>query len=126
VRILNDKERYEILSLKEDDITQKKLVELFAATNKGEAKYNTNDRFELTSSSFRKGAYHNKNTIITTIGKYIFNMFTLPESYLKKYGYNNDAMSGGNLSKQETNMTDMILIEELKPEDYLIYMRKGE
>lgn len=121
MKMLNDKERYEILSLKPDDITQKKLVELFAATDKGEAKYDTSDQFELASNAF-----YNKSTIITTVGRYIFNMFTLPIAYLKKYGYNNKPMSSKNLGEMETNMTDMILIKELKPEDYIAYMRKGE
>jgi hypothetical protein len=123
MKILNDKERYEILSLKPDDITQKKLVELFAATDKGDAKYDTNDKFRLEANT--RGLY-NKTAVDTTVGKYIFNMFTLPEAYLKKYGYNNDAMSSKNLGKMETNMTDMILIKELKPEDYIAYMRKAE
>jgi hypothetical protein len=35
-------------------------------------------------------------------------------------------MSSKNLGKMETNMTDMILIKELKPEDYIAYMRKAE
>ena len=121
MKILNDKERYEILSLKPDDITQKKLVELFAATSKGEAKYETNDQFRLEANTF-----YNKSAVDTTVGKYVFNMFTLPVSYLKKYGYNNQSMNGKNLGNMETNMTDMILNDEMKPEDYLVYMRKGE
>jgi hypothetical protein len=121
MRFLDEKERYEILSLKPDDITQKKLVELFAATSKGDARFNTNDKFNLPTNKF-----YNKNSIDTTIGKYLFNMFALPESYLKKYGYNNSPMNSKNLGKQETNMADMILTGELKPEDYIIYMRKGE
>lgn len=120
-RILEGNERTEILSLKEDDITQKKLIELFANTSKGDAKYDTNDRLEIVSNML-----YNKNTIETTVGRYILNMFALPVSYLKKHGYNNNPMNSGNLSKMETDMTDMILMGELKPEDYIIYMRKGE
>jgi len=120
--MLNDKERFEILSLKPDDITQKKLVELFAATNKGESKYEPNDRFILDTNH----KVHNKSSIETTVGRYIVNMFAFPESYLKKYGYCNNILSGGGLSKEETRMTDMILTGEMKPEEFLVYMRKGE
>jgi len=126
MRVLNDKERYEILSLKPDDITQKKLVELLAATSKGEARFNTNDLFALIANSRDVRDVYNKNTIETTVGKYIFNMFALPKAYLKKYGYNNEVMNASNLGKMETKMTDMMLIDELKPEDYIEYMRKGE
>jgi hypothetical protein len=122
MRMLSDKERFEILSLKPDDITQKKLVELFAATNKGESKYEPNDRFILETNH----KVYNKSPIETTVGRYIFNMFCLPESYLKKYGYCNTILSGGGLSKEETRMTDMTLTQEMKPEDFLIYMRKAE
>jgi len=121
MKILSEKERYEILSLKPDDITQKKLVELFAATNKGEAKYSTNDVFRLEANTL-----YNKSAIDTTVGRYIFNMFALPVSYLKKFGYNNLPMNSKNLGQQETDMLDMMLLGELRPEDYLVYMRKGE
>jgi len=114
-------ERHEILSLKSDDITQKKLVELFASTSKGEARFNTNDKIKITANK-----HYNKTELDTTVGKYIFNMFALPESYLKKFGYNNNPMNRRNLGTQETNMADMILVNELKPEDYLVYMQKGE
>lgn len=121
MKTISNDDRREILSLKEDDITQRKLVELFAATNKGDARFSTNDIFTLDSRAF-----HNNQTIETTVGKYIYNMFTLPLSYLKKFGYNNDAINGRAIDKQEELMADMILMKEMKPEDYLIYLRKAE
>ena len=51
---LNDKERFEILSLKEDDITKRKLAELFAATRQGDARFQTTDRFLLPVDADRK------------------------------------------------------------------------
>lgn len=125
MKILNDKERYEILSLKPDDITQKKLVELFAATNKGESRYEPNDKFTLDANALG-GKLYNKTAIETTVGRFILNIFTLPESYLKKHGYNNETLNSKNLGKQETNMADMMLLKELKAEDYLVYMQKIE
>lgn len=121
MRMLNDKERHEIFSLKPNDITQRKLVELFAANRQREARFETNDRFELTSRLF-----HNKETIETTVGRYIWNMFVLPDVYLKKHGYVNEPMNSGNLSDLETKMANMLLTEEMKTEDYIEYMRKGE
>lgn len=121
MREITDVEVREILSLRESDITQRKLVELFAATRKGDSKYETNDRFTLPA-----GRFHNKQTIETTIGRYIFNMFALPEAYLKKYGYANMAMHGGAIGDEESLMANMLLSGELKAEDYLQYMRKGE
>lgn len=123
MRMLNDKERYEILSLKESDITQEKLVDLFAATSKGEARFNTNDTFRLESNTPR---IYNKTAVDTTVGRYIFNMFTLPVSYLKKFGYHNKPITGKTMGDLESLMVNMILTKEMLPEEYLTYMRKAE
>ena len=119
---LNDKERFEILSLKEDDITKRKLAELFAATRQGDARFQTTDRFLLPVDA----KLNNKTAHDTTVGKYIWNMFAIPKSYLNKFGYVTEEMNSGNLGDLESRMRDMILTKELKPEDYLEYLTKGE
>lgn len=120
MRNLNFDEAKEIMALKPDDITLKKLVELFAATSKGEARFQTNDRFILTP-----GKYTNKQ-IETTVGRYILNMFALPEAYIKKHGYVNEPMTSGNLNNLEKTMLDMILNKEMDVAEYIKYIRKGE
>ena len=121
-RELNPSEVKEILSLKREDITSQKLKDFFAVyRGKDSSRFETNDTFMLL-----KGDFYNKSNIKTTIGRYIFNMFVLPETYLKKYGYYNQTLTGDTLKALQKQIASMILEDEASPLDYHHYLDYGE
>lgn len=112
----------EILSLKREDITSQKLKDFFAIfKGKDSSRFETNDTFMLL-----KGDLYNKENIKTTVGRYIFNMFALPDVYLQKYGYFNEILTGKTLSKIQKQLADMVLEDEASPLDYHHYLDYGE
>ncbi len=122
-RKLTPQEVKEVLSLKKEDMTSKKLKDFFAIyMGKDAPRFNTNDRFVLL-----KNDYFNKENVETTIGRYIFNLVAIPESYLKKYGYCNDVLTAKNIEKLENRMGNMMLDGEMKTtKDYISYLDDGE
>lgn len=115
-------EAKELLSLKREDITMDKLRDLFAC-HMGEesAKYNTYDILTLPA-----GTYYNKETIETTIGRYITNIVIFPISFMKKFGYQNDELTKGSLKKIEEKMGTMLLNDEMTTKEYGEYLDYGE
>jgi hypothetical protein len=72
-------------------------------------------------------AFHkNKQPIETTVGRYIFEMFVLPPSYLDKYGYVNVPFDGDVVSDVEKKIGQMILNDEMPISEFTDYMDNGE
>ena len=70
-RKLTSIETKELLSLKESDINMDLLKDYFAIRiGQDTPRFNTFDTFRLPA-----GRLHNKQTIETTIGRYLFNLF---------------------------------------------------
>ena len=121
-RPLDYKEIEEILKLKRKDITATKLKDLFAIDeNQTKAKFQPNDTFVLSANKF-----YNKTQIVTTVGRYIYNMFCIPESYLKKFGYMNDELVEDKIGDLEKQMGSMILNDEMTTKEYAEFMDNSE
>ena len=120
-RELNSDEVKEILELKADDITGSKLKELFAARMDRPAKFQPNDYFTLPAHK-----YFNKETIKTTAGRYVYNIKCMPEVYLKKYGYMNEALSTDKVENLEKNIGAMLLAEEMTTKEYAYWLDNSE
>lgn len=121
-RALNDSETKEILSLTESDITLDLLRGYFAVIKgKNNPRFNTFDTFVLP-----KGKLFNKETIVTTIGRYLFNFFVIPEAYLRKFGYQNIVFDGANIKDLEAKMATLLLEDDITTKEYAQYLDRGE
>lgn len=79
------------------------------------------EKFVLVSNT-----YFNKANIETTVGKFLWNKFAIPEAYLKKYGYQNQVFDSGNLKNFEAKCAQMILHDEMTVTEYVNFMDRGE
>lgn len=121
-RLIPDSEAREILLLERDDITLDYIRGLFACyLGQEEPKYQTYDRIILPA-----GRLGNKDSVETTIGRYLTNLIMLPKVYLDKYGYVNKPFTKGNLEKIENQMGTMILNDEMTTKEYAEYLDYGE
>lgn len=112
----------EVLSLTPDQIDIDLLRGYFACFyGNDEPRFNTFDTFTLP-----KEKWFNSENIKTTIGRYIANIYMLPEPYLKKNGYQNVPFTKGFLEKAEGEMGNMVLNDEMTVEDYINYINVGE
>jgi hypothetical protein len=121
-RKITSAETSEILSLKRSDINMPLLRGLFA-TKRGQngPRFNTYDTMDLPRNKL-----YNSAQISTTIGRYIFNMFVIPEKYLKKSGYQNLVFDSDNLGKLEKEIAGMFLENELTSLEYTEFLDNGE
>jgi len=121
-RKLNAAETKEILLLTQKDITMTLLRSYFAVKkSQKEARFNTFDTFTLP-----KGHLYNKDSENTTVGRYIFNLFAVPEKYLKKYGYQNIVFDSGSTKKLENKLGLMLLNNEITSAEFIEFLDNGE
>lgn len=124
-RDLTAEEKRELLSLTRDDINMGLLVDYFACCRGQEhARFNAYDRFTLPAGTIFPNVPD--TNVQTTIGRYIINMYVLPDSFLKKYGYVNEPLSKGTLGKIEGKMGKMVLNDEMSIKEYTGYLDRGE
>ena len=97
-----------ILEKEKSEITLEYVRDLFAChIGESEPKFNTYDKFTLPA-----GKLYNKEAIQTTIGRYLTNLVSLPEVYLKKYGYVNKPFDKDTIGDIEGQMAAMILDDD--------------
>ena len=121
-RELTNDEVEELLSLSPNDIDAKLLRSYFACFHGQKApRFNTFDTFTLPAKK-----WFNDTAIKTTIGRYICNIMMFPDSYLKKFGYQNTPLKKGAVEDIEDNMADMILNDEMTTQEYIDYLDVGE
>lgn len=120
-RALSSEEVREVLSLTRKDITATLLKDYFAASLDSEARFNTYDTFTLPI-----GKLFNKETIETTIGRYIINMFCYPEAFLKKYGYVNKTLDKKTIEDIDKKIADMLLYDEITTKEYCEHLDNTE
>ena len=121
-RELTAAESREILSLKKEDITMTLLRNYFAV-KKGQdnPRFNTFDTFTLL-----RGYYYNDETIVTTVGRYLVNLFILPDTFLKKFRYQNVTMDAGTTGDIEEKLAFMLLNDEISAKEYSEFLDNGE
>lgn len=121
-RKLTSEEIQEILKLEKKDITMKLLKDYFAVRlGQNNPRFNTYDKFTLPKDKF-----FNKETIETTVGRYITNLFIIPELYLKEYGYVNEPLTKKKLGSIEKLLGDMLLNDRITTKEYADYLDSGE
>jgi hypothetical protein len=115
-------ETAEILALKRSDINMPLLRGLFA-TKKGKLgpKFNTYDTMDLP-----KNKLYNTEVVKTTVGRYIFNLFVIPEKYLKKNGYQDKVFDADTVSSLEKEIAGLFLNNELTSDEYTEFLDNGE
>lgn len=117
-RDMTSDETREILALTRKDITGTKLKDLFAVgMGQDKARFQPNDRMTMPA-----GTLFAKSPVKTTIGRYLVNMFCVPEKYLRKFGYVNETQTGDYLKGFESNCGDMILNDEMTTKEYAEWM----
>jgi len=122
MRTLSQEETRELFSLKREQINSKLLKDYFAIKGDSlEPRFNTFDKIILP-----KGKWYNKEEIETTIGRYIFNFFVFPETFLKYEGYQNIEIKKDTLEKIEEKMGVLLLNDLLPIKEYTEYLNNGE
>lgn len=123
-RELTKEEKQEILSLKRSDITSKKLKDLFAVRPGQDApRFEPNYTFTLLAN---EAPFTNKETVKTTIGRYIVNLLVVPESYHKAKGYLNTVLDANAIEDFEGALGDLLLNDKITVQDYIDYLNNGE
>ena len=102
-RFLNDEETRQILRITEDDITKENLIKWFAIQKTIKPMFNPQDKFRLPA-----GKLHNKEEIITTIGRYLFNVFII-NPFQGHLEYVNKPVNKGCLEDIEAAISEMVL-----------------
>ena len=103
-RHLNEKETEEVLALVPSDVDEPLFIEYFANRKDREARFNTYDILKVPA-----GKVFNKTEMTTTVGRYLFNLFTLDYDLLKLIGYQNYEMGIGKVTSQ----VDKLLLEDV-------------
>lgn len=124
-RKLTNEEAKEVLALERKDITRQLIQDYFACyMGQEHARFNTYDEMTVPAGAIYPGVP--KENTVSTIGRYIVNMFVFPEQYLKKYGYVNDVLTKKALGKLEEKMGTMVLNDEIPIKDFTGYLDRGE
>jgi hypothetical protein len=118
---LTQQETAEILALQPDDIDLNKIKNLFGNFEGKEARFLTNDVLTLPAKRLE-----NPETIITTVGRFIFNLFMLTPNLIKIVGYQNKSMDSKAISALDAKFTEALLSEIIMPEEFINYIDKGQ
>jgi len=125
VRDITKEEKSEIISLTIKDITSKKLKDLFAVRpGQDHPRFEPNDKFVLMNGD--NPNFKLSTPVQTTVGRYIFNVFVLPEPFIKKFGYSNAVMSVDGIDDIQNKLADMVLHDECATDDYIHFLNYGE
>lgn len=121
-RTLTAQETAEILNLKKQDINSKLMRDYFSVKlGKSTSRFNTFDVFSLP-----KDHLFNKEAIRTTVGRYIFNLYVIPEKYLRKYGFQNIVFDADSLKDIQSQLATMLLNDEISSYEYIYFLDHGE
>jgi hypothetical protein len=111
-----------LLKLTKEDIDMNLLRNFFAVRmGQDEPRFNTFDTFRLP-----KDRLYNKETIETTIGRYLWNFFVIPDEYLKKFGYQDVVFNKKATGSFEKQLANMLLNDEISADDYAGYLDRAE
>lgn len=116
---ISDQDVSYLLGLKEDDVTKKLLIDLFAHGTQKKPRFNPNDKFRL-----EKGKLGNAETIDTTVGRYIFNLFIISPHFSDFLGYVNEPITGGKLDDIENQLSEYLLDGTLNAEFFIDYLNR--
>jgi len=116
-KLLNEKDKEYILSIKHADITLDLLKDLFASTkNRPVPKYNTNDKIYLA-----KGEYYNETGIETTVGRIITNKCLLEPYIIEKLGFWNEVLTDDGIKDLDKKVIDLLISNKISLDDLYYY-----
>ena len=118
-RELTEAEIKEVLALTPKDIDNDLFVRFFANRYNNDARFNTHDYFTL-----KAGTLFNEKTLVTTVGRYVFNLFVLEYDLLKLVGYQNYSMTGDGLSDLTGLLDRLLLTDVIDGKRYANYLNK--
>ena len=121
-RKLTMDETKEILALGENDITMDLLRAYFAIKRgKDKPRFNTFDTFIMPTNHL-----FNSKTLTTTVGRYLFNFYVIPDEYLKKFGYQNIVFDKKSVGAFEDRLANMLLDDKISTDKYAQYLDYAE
>ena len=112
-RFLMEEEINYLLKLTDDDVTKSNMIRWFAIQRKTQPMFSPQDKFRLP-----KGKLHNDTDIITSVGKYIFNLFII-SPFQGKINYVNEPITKKRLEDLEAQISQLVL-DEIIPCDWFI------
>ena len=102
-RILEKEDIDYLLNLKRENITTELAKELFAYTSKKNPRFSPQDKFTLSPNAF-----YNKEVIVTTVGKFIFNKFVFHPEILSQIGYINKSLNAKAMGKVDSDVISLL------------------
>ena len=87
-----------LCSLKQDDITMSKILDLFGEFD-GKVKFNQYDLFDVPANVYGPEGHRNKKPFTTTVGIWIFNIFCIEKELFDLFHYINETIDGDKLDK---------------------------
>jgi len=117
-RLLNEKEKEEILSIKHEDISLDMFKSFFCASeNNPKARFSFQDKISLNANE-----YYNKNPIVTNIGRFIVNKTLLEPKLIKYLGYQDTVLNKKTIEKLVNNIVHLSLNnEEITIQDIIYF-----
>lgn len=123
-RTITSSEREELISLKPEDLTFTKLVELFAdketgASNNKKPRFEPGDKMTINTMEFCK----NTQQIKTTVGRFIFNKILVEGCKFSEYvNFINDEVTKKVYKKFESQLSDMLLQDKISCDTMRSYL----
>lgn len=115
-RIISEKDKKEILSLKQEDIDLKLLKAYFADYDNKDSRFATNDIVVLNANE-----YYNKEFVQTTVGRIIYNKVILEPKIITHTGYCNYVMDADKISEMDNKVVELFMAEKLEISDVYFY-----
>lgn len=122
-RALNEDEIKEVLSLRPEDITRTKIIDLFAVEKDHKPRFNPNDYFTLYKKDWNN---LESDRIETTIGRYVFNIFIIKPFLEKHIPYVNETLDGDGFKKLEDRITALLLDDIITTKQFADYLNRVE
>ena len=117
---IEDEDIIYLLNLKQDEIDANLLKELFAYKKNNPARFNANDYFTL-----EKGKLRNSENILTSVGRYIFNLFIFSNSKYESYfSYINESLDQDQIDNICEKMSNLLLDNKIETTDFSEFINK--
>ena len=116
-----------ILSLKDEDFTSLSVITKMFGSFKGKQRFHTYDTIDIPPGSYGPEGHKNKNTFITTLGRYVWNKVFIENILINMKPYYNETINKKMFKKlnrdiAHARLEDKITIEQLKA--YLLRTQK--
>lgn len=124
--IISDSEKSYLLSLKPEDLTFSKLVDLFGDTlpENGDIKKVKKSRFSTTDAFYLlPSEYFVKEKTLTTVGKFIYNKYIIERIGLQDaMGYENGEITDSYNNKIEARLSEALMQDKISIDQFVEYI----